>query len=170
MITIRKETPVDYDDVRDVNSRAFGQTDEGRIVDKLRGQDMAVISLVAVEGERIIGNILFSPVKVESDSGEFEAISLAPMSVLPEYQRKGLGSRLVKAGLEECRKLGYEIVFVLGHPQYYPRFGFTQARKKGIDCEFEVQDEAWMVLELKKGALAGRTGTVKFQPEFSETA
>jgi putative acetyltransferase len=170
MITIRKATPADYDDIRDVNNRAFGQTDEGKIVDRLRRRNMAVVSLVAEEGDRIIGHILFSPVIVESDSGKFEAISLAPMSVLPEYQRKGLGSRLVKAGLEECRKLGYKIVFVLGHPEYYPKFGFTQARERGIDSEFEVRDEAWMVLELKKGALAGRTGRVKFQPEFSETA
>lgn len=169
MITIRKETPADYAAVRNVNNRAFGQRDEGLIVDRLRERGMAIISLVAAEDDRIIGHILFSPVTVESDKGKFEAVALAPMSVLPERQRKGLGTRLVKAGLEECLKLGHEIVFVLGHPKYYPRFGFVQAKKKGIGCEFEVSDEAWMVLEIKEGALAGRKGVVKYQPEFSET-
>jgi putative acetyltransferase len=168
MITIRKETDSDHDAIRYVNRRAFWQEAEGDIVDKLRVRNMAAISLVAVEGDRIIGHILFSPVTVEADKAKFEAIALAPMAVLPEYQKKGIGTRLLKAGLDECRKLGYEIVFVLGHPEYYPRFGFTQARTKGIGCEFEVSDEAWMVLELKENALAGRKGVVKYQPEFSE--
>jgi len=115
-----------------------------------------------------VGHIAFSRVKVEAEHSSFEAIALAPMSVLPANQRKGIGSQLVRAGLKECRHLGYEIVVVLGHPNYYPRFGFSPAKPKGIDCEFQVPDEAWMILELKDGALAGRRGTVRFQPEFSE--
>jgi putative acetyltransferase len=90
------------------------------------------------------------------------------MSVLPACQRKGIGSQLVRAGLEACRHLGHEVIVVLGHPDYYPRFGFIPAKPKDIDCEFEVPDEAWMILELKEGALAGRRGTVKFQTEFSQ--
>ena len=91
------------------------------------------------------------------------------MAVLPAYQHKGIGSRLVRVGLEECRHLGHEVVVVLGHPDYYPRFGFVSARPKGIYCEFEVPEEAWMVLELREGTLVGRNGTVKFQPEFKDT-
>jgi len=126
------------------------------------------LSLVAVQDDSIIGHIAFSPVKVESERSTFEAITLAPMAVLPAYQSKGIGSQLVRAGLEECRDLGHEVVFVLGHPDYYPRFGFVLAKPKDIGCEFEVPDEAWMVLELREGALAGRRGTVIFQPEFRE--
>jgi putative acetyltransferase len=170
MIYIRKETPADYDDIRYVNRRAFGQEAEGRLVDELRNKNMSVLSQVAVEDDTVIGHIMFSPVTVKSDSNTFEAIALAPMSVLPEYQRKGIGSQLVTAGLEECRRMGYEVVFVLGHSEYYPRFGFVPARGKGINCEFEVPDDAWMVLELKPDTLAGRTGTVIYQPEFREAA
>ena len=90
------------------------------------------------------------------------------MAILPKHQRKGIGSRLVRAGLEECRHLGHEVVVLVGHPDYYPRFGFVPARPKGLECEFEVPDEAWMLLELQQGALAGKTGTVTFQPEFRE--
>ena len=115
-----------------------------------------------------MGHILFSPVTIESKGTSFEAIALAPMAVLPAYQRKGIGSQLVRAGFEECRRLGHEIIVVLGHPDYYPRFGFVPAKQKGIDCEFEVPEEAWMILELREGALAGRRGIVRFQPEFHE--
>lgn len=108
------------------------------------------------------------PIKIESEPSSFDAVALAPMSVLPAYQCKGIGSCLVRIGLEECRRLGHEIVVVLGHPDYYPRFGFIPAKPKGIDCEFQVPDEAWMILELREDALAGRGGTVKFQPEFRE--
>ena len=91
------------------------------------------------------------------------------MAVLPEQQRSGIGGQLIRAGLDECRNLGHEIVVVLGHAAYYPRFGFVPANPKGINCEFAVPEEVFMVLELREGALAGRGGVVKFQPEFSET-
>ena len=168
MLTIRRETPKDIDSIRYVNEQAFGQKEEAEIIDKLRKRDVVTLSLVAVQTDQIVGHILFSPVSVESEYSSFEAITLAPMAVLPEYQRKGIGSQLVRVGLEECRRLGHEIVVVLGHPDYYPRFGFVPAKPKGISCEFEVPNEAWMVLELREGALAGRKGTVKFQPEFHE--
>jgi putative acetyltransferase len=167
MLIIRPETSKDMAAIRHVNEKAFGQKEEAEIVDKLRSRDVLTISLVAVQGNKIIGHIAFSPVKVESKHSSFDAIALAPMSVLPASQRQGIGSQLVRAGLEECRRLGCEVVVVLGHPEYYPRFGFVPAKPKGIDCQFEVPDEAWMILELKEGALAGRRGTVKFQPEFS---
>lgn len=168
MLTIRRETPKDIDSIRYVNELAFGQREEAELIDKLRNRDVVTLSLVAILADQIVGHILFSPVIIESDCTSFEAISLAPMAVLPEYQNKGIGSQLVRVGLEECRLLGHEIVVVLGHPDYYPRFGFFRAKPSGIDCEFEVPDEAWMVLELRENALTGKSGTVKFQPEFHE--
>ncbi len=170
MLTIRPETSEDVDSIRYVNEQAFGQKEEGKLVEKLRNRGVLTISLVAIQDGEIVGHIAFSPVKVESEHSSSEAIALAPMAVLPAYQRKGIGSQLVRAGLEECRRLGHEIVVVLGHPDYYPRFGFVPAKPRGIDCEFEVPDEAWMLLELRQGALAGRHGKVKFQPEFQEAA
>ena len=169
MATIRRETPEDIDSIRYVNEQAFGQKEEAGLIDKLRNRDIVILSLVAVQADQIVGHILFSPVTVESEYSSFAALTLAPMAVLPESQRKGIGSQLVRVSLEECRRLGHEIVVVLGHPDYYPRFGFVSAKTKGIDCEFEAPDEAWMVLELREDALAGRSGTVKFQPEFQES-
>ena len=168
MLTIRRETPEDIDSIHYVNEQAFGQKGEAELVEKLRNRAALTLSLVAVQKSEIVGHILFSPVTMESESSSFEAITLAPMAVLPAYQRKGIGSQMVQVGLEECRRLGHEIVVVVGHPDYYPRFGFVPAKPKGISCEFEVPNEAWMVLELREGALAGRKGTVKFQPEFHE--
>jgi len=168
MVSTRPETPKDFDSIRYVNEQAFGQKAEAAIVNKLRNRNALTISLVATMENEVVGHIAFSPVAIESPCLSFEAVVLAPMAVLPVYQCKGIGSQLVRAGLEECRRLGHEIVVVLGHPDYYPRFGFVPAKAKGISCEFEVSDEAWMVLELKEGTLAGRSGTVKYQPEFRE--
>jgi len=168
MACIRSETPKDVDSIRYVNEQAFGQTEEAAIVDKLRDRNVLTISLVATKENEIVGHIGFSPVVVESRCSSFEAVALAPMAVLPSHQRKGIGSQLVRAGLEACHRLGHDIVVVLGHPNYYPRFGFLPGKQRGIGCEFEVPDEVWMVLELREGALAGRSGTVKYQPEFQE--
>ena len=168
MLTIRLETPEDVESIRYVNEQASGQENESKLIEKLRNRGVLTISLVAIQDGKVVGHIAFSPVVIESECSSFEAIALAPMAVLPTYQRKEIGSKMVRAGLEECRHLGHEIVVVLGHPDYYPRFGFILAKPKGIDCEFEVPEEAWMVLELREGALKGRSGTVKFQPEFHE--
>jgi len=166
MVSIRRELPQDIDSIRYVNEQAFGQKQEANLVDELRNRGVVTLSLAAIIQDHIVGHILFSPVTVNSEISSFEAITLAPMAVLPEYQRKGIGSQLVYAGIEECGILGHEVVVVLGHPDYYPRFGFVPARPKGIECEFEAPDEAWMILEIRNGALAGRRGTVTFQPEF----
>jgi len=170
LLRIRLEKPGDKTAIRYVDEEAFGQKVEAEIVDKLRNRNVVTLSLVATQVEQIVGHILFSPVTVETELSSFEAIALGPMAVLPSYQRKGIGSQLIRTGLKECHRLGHEILVVLGHPDYYPRFGFVPAKPKGITCEFEVPDEAWMILELREGALAGRRGVVKFQPEFYEVA
>jgi len=170
MVEIRPETPPDIDPIRRVNEQAFGQREEAAIVDKLRQRGVLTVSLVATRDNGVVGHIAFSPVEIKSEGSSFEAIALGPMAVLPTHQRQGIGSALVRAGLEECRRLDQDIVVVLGHSDYYPRFGFAPARARGIDCEFEVPDEAWMLLELKEGSLGGRRGTVKYRPEFGEGA
>ncbi len=168
MLTIRPETPEDIDSIGYVNEQAFGQENESELIEKLRNRGVLTISLVALQDGEIAGHIAFSPVVIESGLSSFEAIALAPMAVLPAYQRQGIGGQLVRAGLEECRRLGHGIIVLVGHPDYYPRFGFVPARPKDTECELEVPEEAWMILELREGALAGRRGTVRFQPEFKE--
>lgn len=168
MANIRAEANKDIDGIHLVNEQAFGQKKEAELVDNLRKKKAITLSLVAeVEGQ-IVGHILFSPVTVEPDNSHFNAITLAPLAVLPEYQRNGIGSKLIRIGLEECRLLGHDLVFVVGHPEYYPRFGFVQARAKGFNCEVDVPDEAWMVLELDEKATLQQGGTVYFQPEFKD--
>ena len=132
----------------------------------MRRRNAFTLSLVALLADEVVGHILFTPVKIQSADSSFEALGLGPMAVLPHYQRKGIGSRLVQAGLEECRRAGHEIVVVLGYPEYYPRFGFLSANRFGIRYEEEVPEEAFMLVDLRKGALAGRSGIVSYQPEF----
>jgi len=166
MTVIRPETEDDYPGVRRVNELAFDRTNEADLVEALRQAANPQISLVAVLDDQIVGHIFFSPVTVESGSGAFTAIGLAPMAVTPEYQRRGIGSRLIHEGLEACHTLGHNLVFVVGHPEYYPRFGFKPAAQLGFSCEYEVPDEAFMVVELMPGAADGQTGMVRYLPQF----
>jgi putative acetyltransferase len=166
MLAIRQEISEDIDAISELNKQAFGSNSEANLVDKLRNRQAIVISLVAVLGNKIVGHILFSQVIIEGEQGNFNAIGLAPMSVLPAYQKMSIGSQLIESGTEEIRRLGYEIIVVLGHPNYYPRFGFIRADQRGIKWEHEAPLEAFMILELHEGALRGRRGVVKFQPEF----
>ncbi len=168
MIKIHPETPEDIEAIGCVNEQAFGKQQEKELVDKLRRHGKLIVSLVAVKEREVVGHIAFSPVAVESEKDSFPAITLAPLAVLPDCQKQGIGTMLMDAGLDYCRKLGHEVVFLVGHPQYYPRFGFIKAGEKGIKCEFEAPPEAFMLLELQPGALAGRKGMVRFQPEFHE--
>jgi putative acetyltransferase len=168
MPLIRLETQEDNSAVRHVNEQAFHQENEATLVDRLRLRGVLTVSLVAVGGGKVIGHIAFSPVTIGPEPAASKALTLAPVAVLPEQQRQGVGSQLVRAGLEECRRLEYEIVVVVGHPEYYPRFGFVPAQPKGLICEFEVPDPAWMVMELRPGALAEKRGIVGFQTEFRE--
>jgi putative acetyltransferase len=168
MIAVRTEKTEDHKSVRRVNELAFEQPNEADLVDALRANAYPYISLVAVIDEQVVGHIFFSPVSVESETGAFTAMGLAPMAVLPEYQNQGIGSQLVREGLKECERLGEDIVVVLGHPNYYPRFGFTPASLKGLRSEYDVPDEVFMVAELKPDALGGRHGLVKYHSEFGK--
>lgn len=166
MVAIRHERAEDANAIRFVLEQAFGESNEADLVERLRHRGAFTLSLVAVVENEVVGHILFSPVTIESAGSRFNAIGLGPMAVLPPYQRKGIGSQLVSNGLEQCRQAGHEIVVVVGYPEYYPRFGFTPAKPRGIRCEFDVPDDVFMVLELREGAIAGRGGIVKYQPEF----
>ena len=166
MISIRNETHQDIASIYNVNKEAFGQENEADLVDKLRERGVLTVSLVAVQDDNVIGHIAFSPVDITPGNPGIKALTLAPLAVKPGYQNMGVGSQLVSAGLEQCRKKGWEIVVLAGHPNYYPRFGFVQARENGLECEVEVPDEAWMVAELKKDSLTKIKGKVFFQPEF----
>jgi|SRR5262249_25378961 len=167
-ILILEETEDDYAAVRRINELAFGQPIEANLVDALRANARPYISLVAVLNEEIVGHIFFSPVSIESEQEIFTAIGLAPMAVLPEHQSQGIGTRLVYEGLKECARIGHDVVVVLGHPKYYPRFGFVPAVSKGLRSEYDVPDDTFMVAELSPNALRGRRGLVKYHPEFSK--
>ncbi len=168
MITVQTEKADDISAVRRVNELAFGRADEAALVDRLRLATQPQISLVAVENGQVVGHIFFSPVSIDSADSAFGAMGLAPMAVLPERQNQGIGSLLVREGLEECRRLGCDAVVVLGHPDYYPRFGFVPASQKNLNCEYPVPDEAFMIIELKPDVLSGQHGLVKYHPEFNE--
>lgn len=168
---IRPECAGDTDAIFDVNLQAFGQDGEARLVRELRrdGDFFHPLSLVAVSGERIIGHILFPPITIVSDGIETAALALAPLSVHQDFQCLGIGSALIEEGLNECRRLGHRIVIVVGHPAYYPKFGFVPAREFGIKAPFPCPDEVFMVLPLTDNALDGIAGTVRYPPAFDTT-
>ena len=132
----------------------------------LRRHQALLISLVAVQDSHLVGHIAFSPVTISSDTTTIEAIGLGPMGVLPEFQRQDIGSQLVETGLQACSETNYGVVVVLGHLHYYPRFGFTPAKPYGIEWEHDAPVEAFMVKELKPGALVKTRGVVRYRPEF----
>jgi putative acetyltransferase len=168
MDVLRSEQLADYPVVFDIHCRAFGRDNEAKLVEALRKVAHPQISLVAVRAGQVVGHIFFSPVTIEGPTSSLQALGLAPMAVVPELQNQGIGSALVRAGLEAARRIDQKVVVVLGHPEYYPRFGFAIASRKGIRYEHPVPDEAFMVLELEPGALGGHAGVVKYLSEFSE--
>ncbi len=164
---IRREKPDDIDGIRRLNNLAFGQTMEGCLVDRLRENCRELLSLVAVNDEGIIGHILFSPVAIEARERRLPGMGLGPMAVLPRRQRSGVGKQLVERGIEKLKELGYPFLVVLGHPEYYPRFGFEPAYRFGISSQWKVPKEAFMVLFLDPQIMRSMTGIVRYRPEFS---
>ena len=164
-ILIRPETSADHDAIRHVNRLGFGQGDEARLVDALRDGGHVRVSLVAEAEGQVVGHVLFSDLPILTDGGTVASLSLAPMAVLPECQKRGIGSALVREGLEVCQGEGHRIVVVLGHPDFYPRFGFSARLAEPLSSPFGGR-EAWMALELVPGALGGVTGWVRYPPPF----
>lgn len=163
---IRSEQEKDRTAVHAVNVSAFDTPLEANLADALRARADPIVSLVAEDNGAILGHIIFSPVSL-SGHPALRIMGLAPMAVAPVHQRKGIGSALVRAGLEQCKQLGFGAVVVLGHPAYYPRFGFTSSTRFGIGCEYDVPEEVFMVVELHAGFLRGRSGTIKYDAAFS---
>ena len=169
MTDIRSEKPEDIEAVRTLNKLAFHQETEGVIIDKIRSNCNEIFSLIAELDNKVIGHILFSPVMLKSDHSELKGMGLGPMAVLPEFQNRGIGSSLVNHGLKLVKEAGYPYVIVLGHPSYYPRFGFQPASKFQFQCQWEdVPDEAFMALIFDKKEIKDNAGTIFYRDEFNE--
>ena len=164
---VRAEKANDRDAVYAVNVSAFETSAEAELVDVLRAQAQPIVSLVAEESGEVVGHIMFSPVTL-SGHPHLKVMGLAPMAVTRDHQRKGIGSALVRAGLVQCKQLGIAAIVVLGHPEYYPRFGFVPASRFGIDSEYDVPEDVFMAIELQPNALSGKTGRVKYHTAFGD--
>ncbi len=165
-IEIRTEQPQDIEAIRNVNDRAFGQPQEGRIVDRLRHACDGLLSLVALADNRVVGHILFTPVTIDGPI-VVHGLGLAPMAVLPEFQHRGIGTKLVIAALKIIRASPCPFVIVLGYADYYSRFGFQRATERRLECPWEdVPEDAFMVLVLDESLMAGVIGVVRYRDEF----
>ena len=165
-VDVRHERRGDEAAIAGVNDLAFAQFDESRIVDAVRAAGKIAVSLVATDGQRIVGHVLFTPVTLDDPEDRTSIVGLGPIAVAPEHQRSGVGTLLIRAGLAECASRGAVAVVVVGHPSYYPRFGFQPASRFGLRCEYDVPDDVFMALELTPGSLRQTTGTVRYVPEF----
>jgi putative acetyltransferase len=164
-VTIRPRTPADDAAIARLTDDAFGTPGEARLIHALREAGMAAIELVAAEGAHIVGHILFSVLDVTVDGHAVKALALAPMAVEPARHRQGIGSRLVRAGLDCARADGWEAAIVLGHPRYYPRFGFSATQARHLVAPYS--GDAFMALALRPGALDGRSGRVVYPAAFA---
>ena len=167
MIDVRPERPSDAAAIRQVLVEAFGGADEADLVEALRTRGELVVGLVAEVDGQIAGYVAFSPVEVDpAPPVRLMAVGLAPLAVSVAHQRRGVGERLTWAGLDACRRRGEQAAVVLGHSDYYPRFGFSRADRRGLRCEFESPPESFMALELVDGALDGVHGLVRYSEAF----
>ena len=169
---IREETETDFSITEKLIETAFKNAEfadhnEHILVQSLRKSSAFIpeLSLIAEIEDKIVGHILFSKIMILGTM-EFESLALAPVSVHPEFQKSGIGGKLIQEGLKKAKELGYESVIVLGHKDYYPKFGFRKASEWDIKCPFEVPDESFMAIELKKDTLVGKSGTVRYSEVF----
>jgi len=173
-ITIRQETPDDYAGVIELTAKAFehmpfSEGNEDKLVKRLRTAPTFIpeLSLVAELDGQLVGHILFTPLKIENEQDAFESLVLGPVSVLPEFQKQGIGGQLIVAGHQKARDLGFQSVILIGHPEYYPRFGYKTASGFGLKVAMELpSDDVFMAAELSENALSGVSGMVVFPPEF----
>lgn len=168
--TIRPERMGDVSQISEVNFQAFNnQENESKLVELIRQSDNFIpeLSLVADKDGKLIGHILISTIDLLTAQGSVPTLGLAPMAVKPGYQQQGIGSELVKQALESCKALGYKHIFVLGHPKFYPKFGFVPSKKFDISPPFPVPEEVFMALELTEGSLAGLHGKIQYPPAFN---
>lgn len=170
MIIIRPEEPEHAAGVYQVEKDAFGRAAEADLCARLRKRKAVTISLVALDDDRVVGHVLFSPVRIAVEGGEgLDVVGMGPVAVDPDHQRQGIGSRLIRAGLEEVRQLGAAAVVVLGDPRYYTRFGFQPASHFGVRFQDPaVPAEDFMLIELRRDALEGHAGVATYEPEFME--
>jgi putative acetyltransferase len=163
-VIVRGESKADYSAIRQVNEAAFGTREEADLIELLRADGDVLVSVVAEREGLVVGHILFSRISIDTKAAPIPAVALAPMAVAPPYQRQGIGGRLIARGLEDLRTLRERIVIVVGHPTYYPRFGFSSERARSLGHPFP--PDAFMALELTRGALDGIRGWVKYPPAF----
>jgi putative acetyltransferase len=166
-MVIRERTSADDNAIRHLNDKAFGGTEESKLIEDLRAAGLAAVELVAVD-PLVDGHILFGALDVAVDSKSVRALALAPMAVQPHRQRRGIGSALVRAGLRRARESGWQAVIVLGHQNYYPRFGFSAALAQSLKAPFS--GASFMALELESGALRSGEGRVLYPPPFGITS
>lgn len=175
-LIIRKEIPSDYDRVFELTTKAFetmpfSEGNEDKLVVRLRNASAFIpeLSLVAERGGQLVGHILFTPLVVDNGQEQFQSLVLGPVSVLPEFQKQGIGSQLILAGHQKAKELGFQSVILIGHPEYYPRFGYKPASTWGIKTQIPLpSDDVFMAVELVEGGLSGVSGMVIFPPEFGE--
>ena len=162
---IRRETEADKSAVEELLLSTFEENSESRLVTQLRAHAKPLVSLVAEQDGKVIGHILFSPVILDSNPS-LQLMGLAPMAVKPSQQRLGIGTALIEAGLHHCQQQKIGAVVVLGHPDYYPKFGFSSAADYDIKSEYDVPTETFMLIELQEDYLHGHSGTVQYHEAF----
>jgi putative acetyltransferase len=167
-VVLRREQSGDERAIHEVEADAFERADEAELVDRLRARGRNFLSLVATRDGAIVGHLLVTRVCIEGAREDLLLLGLAPVAVAAARQRSGIGSQLVRASLQAARESGAAGMVVLGHPEYYPRFGFVPARDLGLFCDYDPEGEAFFVQELAPGSLAGLRGRVRYAPEFDE--
>lgn len=169
MLIIREEIPVELPAIREVIKKAFEQNDEARVVEEVREACDEILSLVALKGEEIVGHLFFSPAMLKNENVEIKGMGLAPLAVTPKEQNKGVGKALMEKGLQILRERGYPFIIVLGHNEYYKKFGFVQASYHNINSQWEdVPEEAFMIYIIDRELITGISGTAFYREEFEK--
>ena len=166
-VSVRLETPADFPAIRRVNTDAFGRSAEANLVDVLRRHGQVLMSLVAEAEKEVVGHLLLTQVMLMPTVPGLKMLGLGPLAVLPQFQRQGIGSVLIRKAIDQAGADGWQAMVVLGDPEYFARFSFAPCSRYGLSSEFRVPAESFLVLELQPGALEGLQGVVRYHPEFS---